>query len=585
MGKFKVTGLVILLMVGSAQGQVLPDPLPEDNPDAHALADLQYPSAKVCGQCHPNQYRQWSNSSHAYASLSPMFNKFEQKINDLAQGTIGSFCVRCHASVGTALGERRDIAWWERSAASREGVTCVTCHRVGEAYGKTNAARRITPGSIHEPVFGPLDTAGGLTAISSARDYGLLVSLDEPDRPDEADGTSWIRIHQTAIQSTLITKSELCATCHQVQVHPGIKLETVWEEYRSSPAAKAGVTCQDCHMSTNPGRNTGFSTGWVARVNGHSPRDDQKLTDHTFVGPGYPIVHPGLFPFRLEESPFTPQQWLKFDYREKWGSDDFENDVPSSYAFPPEWRDPADRKAAWRIVEENLGRWYERQGQRKKLLETASHLDGPFFEGHPEVGKTFSFEYRITNRNTGHNLPSGSLGAQPELWLNVALIDPDGTRIWESGGVDSHGDVADLQSEDVQLGKIPFDDQLVSMQAKFITTNVKGTDREMYLPINLDFDQLPFIRPGTTPVSLLNHPPFARMEKRSIPPLATRRAKYTVPGKLLTKAGTYQLAVRLRARTEPIYFMNFVEATRDMVRTENEWADSIHPYAVEFEVH
>lgn len=584
----KLIGLVLLLALGSALGsalgQVLPKPLPEDNPDAHALADLQYPSAKVCGECHPNQYRQWSNSSHAYASLSPMFNKFEQKINDLSQGTIGSFCVRCHASVGTALGERRDIPWWERSAASREGVTCVTCHRVGEAYGKTNAARRITPGSIHEPVFGPFDTTGGLKAISDARRFQILVSPDEPDRPDDPDGTKWIRMHQTAIQSDFIKQSEFCATCHQVQVHPGIKLETVWEEYRSSPAAKEGITCQECHMSTNPGRDTGFAKGWAARVNGMFVDTERPLTDHTFVGPGYPIVHPGLFPFRLEESPFTPQQWLTFDYRAEWGSDDFEKGAPSSDGFPPEWRDPADRRRAWLFVEENLERWYERQEQREKLLETASHLDGPFFQGRPEVGKAFSFEYRITNRNKGHNLPSGSLGAQPELWLNVSLIDPDGERVWESGYVDSHGDVADLQSEDVQLGKIPHDDQLVSMQAKFITTNVKGTDREMYLPINLDFDQLPFIRPGGTPVSLLNHPPFARMEKRSIPPLGTRHAKYTVPGRLLTKPGTYRLAVRLRARTEPIYFMRFVEATRDMIRAENEWADDIHPYAVELEV-
>jgi nitrate/TMAO reductase-like tetraheme cytochrome c subunit len=584
MRKIGFVGLILLLAASSAEGQVLPTPLPEDNPDAHALADMQYPSAKVCGECHPNQYEQWSNSSHAYASLSPMFNKFEQKINDLAQGTIGSFCVRCHSSVGTALGERRDIPWWERSAASREGVTCVTCHRVGEAYGKTNAARRITPGSIHEPVFGPLDTVGGLRAISDARGYQLLVTSDEPDRPDEPDRTKWLRIHQTAIQSTIITKSEFCATCHQVQVHPGIKLETVWEEYRSSPAAKEGITCQNCHMSTNPGQDTGYAKGPAAIVNKMSPRDDQDLTDHTFVGPGYPIAHPGLFPFRLEESPFTPQQWLKFDYRDKWGSEDFEKDVPSSYGFPDEWQNPADRREAWLIVEENLERWYERQRQREKLLETASHLDGPFFTGRLEVGKALSFEYKISNRNPGHNLPSGSLGAQPELWLNVALIDPDGQRIWESGYVDSEGDVADFQSKDVQEGKLPHDDQLVSMQAKFITTNVKGTDREMYLPINLDFDQLPFIRPGGTPVSLLNHPPFARMEKRSIPPLGSRLAKYRVPGELLTKAGTYRLAVRLRARTEPIYFMKFVEATRDMIRAENEWADDIHPYAVEFEV-
>ena len=576
--------VLLLAVLGTAIGQQIPDPPPEDTPNAHALADQLYPSARVCGECHPNQYRQWSISSHAYANLSPMFNKFEQRINDLASGTINSFCVRCHASVGTALGERRDIPWWERSAASREGITCVTCHRVGNGYGKTNAARRITPGGIHEAVFGPFDTQGGIKAISEAKDLQLLVSHDQPDRPDESDGTKWIRIHQAAVQSEFITKSEFCATCHQVQVHPGIKLETVWEEYRSSPAAKEGITCQQCHMSTNPGLPSGFATGWAAMINGKTVREDRPLTDHTFVGPGYPISHPGLFPFRMEESPFTPQQWLKFDYWAEWGSDAFESKVAPGFEFPAEWQNPADRKKAWRIVEENLARWRERREMRIKLLETASHLDGPFFKGRPEAGKALSFEYKISNRNKGHNLPSGSLGAQPELWLNVALHDPDGKRVWESGYVDSWGDVADLQSEDVQKGLIPHDDQLVNMQAKFITTNVKGTDREMYLPINLDFDQLPFIRPGGTPVSLLNHPPFARMEKRSIPPLGSRIAKYKVPADKLTKPGKYRLAVRLRGRTEPIYFMKFVFATNDMIRAENYWADDIHPYAVEFEV-
>jgi hypothetical protein len=222
---------------------------------------------------------------------------------------------------------------------------------------------------------------------------------------------------------------------------------------------------------------------------------------------------------------------------------------------------------------------------RVRLLEGGSKLDGPFFKDRPQVGKPFSFDYKLTNLNKGHNLPSGSLGAQPELWLNVALSDPDGKVIWESGYVDSFGDVADQQSRDVRARKIPFDDQLFSMQAKFITTNLKGTDREMYLPINLDFDQLPFIRPGSAPTSLLNHPPNARMEKHSIPPLATRTASYKVPGDRLKKPGTYRLAVRLRGRTEPIYFMDFVGATTEMKRTENEWVTDTHSYAVALDVH
>jgi hypothetical protein len=585
MGKARLGFIVLLLAaLGPAIGQQIPNPPPEKNPHAWEDADKQYPSAKVCGECHPNQYKQWSISSHAYANLSPMFNKFEQRINDISRGTVNYFCVRCHASVGTALGEQRAIAWWDRSPAAREGITCVTCHRVGEAYGKVNAARRITPGSIHEPVFGPFDSLGGLKAITNARGNGILVTVDEPDRPAEGD-KKWIRMHQTAIQSDLIKRSEFCVACHQVAVYPGIKLETVWEEWRASPAAKEGITCQRCHMSKNPGHDDGFDIGWAAEVNKKHFNDQRELTDHTFVGPGYPISHPGLFPLRRDESPFKPQQWLTFDHRAKWGSEEFEKNVPPSTSFPSEWQDPANRRKAWLIVQENLGRWRDREEQRLKLMEGASHLDGPFFDSPRTVGKTFSFHYKLTNLNKGHNLPSGSLGAQPELWLNVALIDPDGNNVWESGYVDKNGDVADLQSQEVGDHTINPDYQLFSMQSKFLTTNLKGTDREMYLPINLDFDQDPFIRPGGAPTSILNHPPNARLEKRSIPPLGSRVAHYKVDGNKLTKQGTYKLVARLRGRTEPIYFMNFVFATTEMKRAENEWVTDTHAYTVTFEVH
>ncbi len=576
-----VFSVLLLAALGPASGQIIPNPPPTGTPADHARADKEYTSAKVCGQCHPVQYKQWSLSSHAYANVSPMFNKFEQVINNLASGTINSFCVRCHASVGVAMGEAREIAWWDRSGAAKEGITCVTCHRVGEGYGKFNGARRIMPGDIHAPVFGPFDTSGVLKAISKAKDWKILVSPDEPDKP------GYLRIHQQAIQSDIITQSELCVTCHQVAVHAGIKLETVWEEYRASPAAKAGITCQQCHMSPNPGVPAPFPRGPAAVVNGHTVNDDRPLSDHTFVGPGYPISHPGLFPFSIEEPEFTPQEWLRFDYRAEWGSDAFEDKVaanPGAYSFPQEWSKAEDRKSAWLTVQSNLERWKDREKMRKQLLENASKLDGPFFQGQPQAGKPFAFNYKLTNLNPGHNLPSGSLGAQPELWLNVSLIDPDGKRVWESGYVDSYGDIADLQSLDVRARKVPYDDQLFSMQSKFITTNVKGTDREMYLPINIDFDQLPFIRPGSAPNSLLNHPPFARLEKHSIPALGSRVAKYKVPADKMKKPGTYRLACRLRGRTEPMYFMRFVGSTDDMKRAENEWVTDTHSYVVSFQV-
>ena len=57
-----------------------------------------------------------------------------------------------------------------------------------------------------------------------------------------------------------------------------------------------------------------------------------------------------------------------------------------------------------------------------------------------------------------------------------------------------------------------------------------------------------------------------------------------MPGKLLKEPGKYRLTIRLRSRAEPIYFMDFIEATKEMDRAMNEWMIDIHPYAVEFEV-
>src|SRR5262249_17930736 len=158
-----------------------------------------------------------------------------------------------------------------------------------------------------------------------------------------------------------------------------------------------------------------------------------------------------------------------------------------------------DREDAREIIDENLKKLDERDGFRQQVMENGSHIDGPFIDGSPSVGSDLSFTYKIRNTNTGHNLPSGSLGAQPQLWVNVALIDPEGLNVWESGYVDSNGDMADLHSLEVASSKIAIDQQLVNFQTKFLTTNIKGTAREMYLPVNFDIDPLPQLRPPGVP--------------------------------------------------------------------------------------
>jgi len=559
-----------------------PRPSNESGADPHfeVFSRDAFPSAKDCATCHQQIYEEWSVSSHAYSAVSPMFHAFEDTINRLSQGTIGYFCLRCHAPVATTMGLRRDQAIWDGPRVFREGVTCVVCHRVKTPYVKVNGERRIEPGDIYQPVYGSSDGTG----VDIANKYAQFFKI----KTDPTDTSPSQPIHRQSIQFEEIKESTFCVSCHQVAVKPGIKLEVVWDQYRASPAYREGVTCQDCHTGKVPGVNAGYAIGPAAVVNDKVVNPERKHSHHGFYGPGYSIAHPGVFPDNLKADRWKFNQWLLFDWRAGWGTDAFEDALAAGKIqahFPAEWQSTDARYDAREVIEENLKKVATKTDLRRQLLENGSKLDGPFFPKNLKSGETLNFRYCLTNLNSGHNMPSGSLGAQPQIWMNVALIDPSGTRIWETGYTDSIGDLADRHSLDVLARKIPLDTQLMNLQTRFLTQNVKGTDREMYLPVSFDFDQLPFLRPPQQPVTVMNHPASIRMEAHSIPPLGSRNAKYSVPAKLIRQPGVYRLSVRLRSRAEPIYFMKFCNATPEMIRSMNEGIVDFHVSTVMFEVH
>ena len=280
-------------------------------------AEDSYPTAAQCAGCHQQIYNEWASSNHAYASISPMFHKFEQAINDLSAGTIGTFCVRCHQQVGTQRGEARELPLWDRSQVAREGVTCVTCHRVQEEFTKANGERTVVPGDIHAPVGGTMRGSVFDEVLERKDELKLATSPDERGQ----------KIHAGVYKFDQLGKSEFCVSCHQVAVNLGIKLEVVWDQYRDSPAHAKGETCQDCHMGKVPGRAEGYDTAPSAIVNGEEINPGRRHSNHAFYGPGYPIAHPGIFPHNVEAARWTIQEWLKFDYRSGWGSEKFETSV------------------------------------------------------------------------------------------------------------------------------------------------------------------------------------------------------------------------------------------------------------------
>ncbi len=306
-----------------------------------------YVSAKVCGQCHPKHFDEWSVSPHAYAQLSPVFNAMHGTIVKLTNGTFGDFCIRCHTPVGMNLQEPSFIANEYRNITSREGITCVVCHRLDGDYGKISGRMPFvdSPNGLVDAVYGP------------AGDSILLEALEDPSfrLHSEVSGGSGQQVHGKVVRSPALTESGFCGQCHDVNLGNTFRLEEAFSEYKSSPAADRGVSCQDCHMSQTPGRDGGYDFGPAAVVAGKETRP-RKLSNHMMAGPDYSVVHQGLFPhlpqewgnpdkqdlhpFRAELTPgryrYTQRGeasfqsiplWLDFNTESDWGKPEFEDQL------------------------------------------------------------------------------------------------------------------------------------------------------------------------------------------------------------------------------------------------------------------
>ena len=83
---------------------------------------------------------------------------------------------------------------------------------------------------------------------------GNVSQLVEPDTTRRAQIEQPQAPHPAAY-SEFHTTSAICGGCHNVN-HPinGMHLESTYREWAESPQAKAGVQCQDCHMSEAPGK-------------------------------------------------------------------------------------------------------------------------------------------------------------------------------------------------------------------------------------------------------------------------------------------------------------------------------------------
>jgi hypothetical protein len=549
---------------GAQSAAQAPDADPAAGPDAaqaHAaiLADDLFPSAKKCQKCHPVHYREWSASPHAYAVLSPVSNAMASKQIQGTNGTLGDFCHRCHDPVGMALNESVSLSAMDRHPASREGVTCVVCHRINQRWGKVSGRQALVSGDLHQPVYGPRDHSVLQAVLSQPDTYGKLNPRGEP-------GAKGRPIHQDAIPFFQLTTPAFCGSCHDVVAPSGFRQQDLFSEYKNSPAARRNQTCQDCHMGIVPGVPSGYALEPAARVNGQDT-PPRKRTSHRFVGPDYSILHPGLFPLhsraiREDEEELgksnpglaTMREWLRFDYRAGWGTPEFEEHVPPGYVLPAPWADAAAREEARVILAEQFKLLAEMTQERLQLLATGYQLGDIVTER--AYGRGIRFKVQVANGTDGHSVPSGFDAFRP-VFLQVTVWDRDGRILYQSGDLDPNGDLRDDQSLYVKNGELPRDVDLCNLQSRFLVRNLRGGEREQVLPTPFSLDPLPYTRPETMPFTVLGRPFAMRKHKQNLEIGGSRWASYEVPASRLSGRPPYHAEVKLVAAMIPV---NLVQA-------------------------
>ncbi len=194
-----------------------PDPLPPQGEPPAALSALEASlGAQACGQCHARQHADWNSSLHSRA----MGPGIAWQLHSMSQGGANR-CMRCHAPLAEQQALVALERKWEHAPSAavpayvapdlhRQGVVCAACH-------VRRHVRAGPPRSVRaDPAPREVAAHGGFVA--------------EPGFGD----------------------SRFCAVCHQfapdgAQLN-GKLLENTYEEWRASPAARAGLSCQGCHM-------------------------------------------------------------------------------------------------------------------------------------------------------------------------------------------------------------------------------------------------------------------------------------------------------------------------------------------------
>ncbi|WP_275099694.1 multiheme c-type cytochrome [Sedimenticola hydrogenitrophicus] len=173
---------------------------------------------RACGACHPHQFQDWQRSLHAHAMGPGLLGQLIEM--DPTNREEHQACLRCHAPLAE---QAEELATWI-------------------AEGNSGAVP-VTPVGVPT---GPLFNQGLICAACHLRTW----EIHGPPARDGGEKTAGPHGGFTA--DAAFESSRFCAACHQFEADGfalnGKLLENTFAEWRASPQAAAGQSCQSCHM-------------------------------------------------------------------------------------------------------------------------------------------------------------------------------------------------------------------------------------------------------------------------------------------------------------------------------------------------
>ena len=207
--------------------------------DREALLD-----PRTCQECHPDHYREWSGSMHAYAAKDPLFLAMNARGQRETDGALGDFCIQCHAPMAVLEGATTDGLNIETLPESLQGITCYFCHSAKAVDEEHNNGLVIADDNIMRGSFSdPID--------------------------NDAHASAWSPLHDR----TRTESAALCGSCHDIVTPNGVELERTYLEWKGSvyshEDASVRLTCGQCHMDGRDGVAANVPGAPGRRVHSH----------------------------------------------------------------------------------------------------------------------------------------------------------------------------------------------------------------------------------------------------------------------------------------------------------------------------